>query len=119
VGRQRVADAAQDGELVGALGELGQVLGDHHAVGVRLDGLEFTAVRVGRVGLQVEGVHVAGAAAEAHEDGGPALGGADGRLAAQGKIIAEAQAEAGERANAQEVTAGDSVTGDVGGHSLF
>jgi len=55
---------------------------------------------------------VAGAAAEPDEDGGLALGGADGRLAAQGEVIAQAQAEAGERANAQEITAGDSVTGE-------
>ena len=119
VGRERVADAAQDSELVGALGELGEVLGNHHAVGVGLDGLEIAAMRLGRVRLEVEGVHVARATAEAHEDGGLALGFADRALAAQGEVIAEAQADAGERADTQEVAASDPVTGGVDGHSLI
>ena len=80
VGGQRVAHAAQDGELVGHLGQLGQVLADLHARHVGVDRLELAAEFAGGVGLQVEGVHVRRAAAQADINRRLALAGGPRRL---------------------------------------
>ena len=63
-----VGDAAQDGKLVRALRQQRQVLANLHAIGIGGDRLELAPVGLGRVRLQVEGVHVAGPATQAHKD---------------------------------------------------
>ena len=63
-----MAHAAQDSELVGYLGKLGQVLAKAYARHVGLNFLKLTAVRIRCVRLEIKGVHVGGAATKTHED---------------------------------------------------
>ena len=45
-----------------------------HAGHVGFDLLELAAVRIGRIRLEIKGIHVSGAAGQAHEDRRLALG---------------------------------------------
>ena len=71
---QGVAHATQDSELVGHLGELGQVFAEPHAGHFGFDLLELAAMRIRRVWLEIKGIHVGRPAAQSNEDGCLALG---------------------------------------------
>ena len=106
---QRVTDAAKDGELVRALGQLGQVLAEADAGDLGGDLLELAAVRVRGGGLHVERVEVARAAAEANEDRRLGLGRADLARLGYLQILCQAHADTGQAADADEVTSVDAV----------
>src|SRR5690242_18144191 len=115
MGGERVADAAKNGELVGALGQIGQVLAEFDARNVGFDVVELAADLRGGVGLEVERVHVGWTAGEIDEDGGFGLGGLD--FAGGGEAEVNRQADAGaEGADAEEIAAFDTVTGEGEGH---
>ena len=71
---QGVAHATQDSELVGHLGELGQVFAEPHAGHIGFDLLKLAAVRIRRIGLEIKGIHMSGSATQTHEDRRLALG---------------------------------------------
>ena len=73
-----VVDAADEGHLVHALGQPGQVLADAHAGGRRGNGLELAPHLGRRVGLGVKSVEVAWAAVIEDEDARPDRAGRPG-----------------------------------------
>lgn len=70
MGGEGVADTADDGEQVGALGEFGEVFTDLDAGDIAGDGFEFATDVIGGVGFGIEGIEVGGATVEFDEDGG-------------------------------------------------
>ena len=105
-----MAHAAQDCELVGNLGKVRKVLADLHARHIGVDRVELAAVFGGSIGLEVEGVHVARSTTEADEDGGFAACCRNFSGTGHRQIAREGHSDAGQRPNAQEIAAIDSVT---------
>ena len=116
VSAQRVRDAADNRELVGALGQVGQVLTDLDARHIRLDRAELAADLRRGVGLEIERVHVRRTARQVDEDGGFRSGSrGDFAGGCQAEIARETQAGA-DSADFQKIASFDSVTGKGGGH---
>src|SRR5262249_10217916 len=114
--RGRVVDAANQRELVGVRGHLGEDFGDSYARYIGVNGLERPAYLFGRVGLGVEGVYMAGAADEEQHDAID-VGVLDSAGGLAGEKAGQRQAERGDRPSMEEVTPGQAVTkghGSVG-----
>ncbi len=109
VRRQTVAHAPEDGVLVRALGELGQVLADLDAGHVGGDRLEFTPELARSVRLQVERIHVRWAAPQVDEDRRGGLPSVKLTRFGQLEIVRQRQAGCADDAHPQEVAATDAV----------
>ena len=73
-------------------------------------------MRFRRVRFQVERVEMTGAAAEAHENRGPAPRRRDRTRIGQRELFREAEADARERADFEKVAPGDAVAKRLGSH---
>src|SRR5690606_16629566 len=115
---QRVADAAEDGVLVGTLSELRQVLADLDAGDVGIDRVELAAILARRVGLEVESIHVRRAAAKIDEDACLAAR-IGGHLARRRQAeIAPQRKPCSQGAHFQKVASSNSVAVTMRGHEI-
>ncbi|GIW85996.1 MAG: hypothetical protein KatS3mg108_0320 [Isosphaeraceae bacterium] len=107
-----VVDGADDGQVVGLLGQEGEVFAEQQSGGGGLDGLELAADLLGGVGFHVPEVDVGRAALEGEDDERAGAGAAGfGGL----EEVGEVEAEGGGRADAQEgPAAGGTVWGGAG-----
>src|SRR5437762_2824429 len=95
------------------------MLADLDARYVRRDRLELAAVFRGRVGLQVEGVDVARAAAEVDEDRRGRLAASDRAGLGQPQVIGQPQAGRAEHADPEEIAPPDPVAASIARHVVF